>query len=113
MMKIYHNPRCSKSRETLDLIRNAGQDVEVIEYLKTPPTAAELKEILDKLGIKPDQLLRKGEKLYKEGYKDKTLTDDEWIQVMAENPVLIERPIVVKDAQAVIGRPPGNVLRML
>lgn len=113
MLTIYHNTRCSKSRQTLDLLHDAGQEVEVVEYLKTPPTAAQLKAILQKLGMRPEQLLRKGEALYRENYKDKTLTDEEWIEVMVEHPVLIERPIVVKDDTAVLGRPPENVLRLL
>ncbi len=113
MLTIYHNTRCSKSRQTLDLLHDAGQEVEVVEYLKTPPTAAQLKAILQKLGMRPEQLLRKGEALYKENYKGKTMTDEEWIEVMVEHPVLIERPIVVKDDTAVLGRPPENVLRLL
>ncbi|PRY12347.1 arsenate reductase [Pontibacter ummariensis] len=113
MLKIYHNNRCSKSRQTLELIQQAGQEVEVVEYLKTPPTAQELREVLQKLSLKPENLLRKGEKLYKENYKGKTLSDEEWIQVMVEHPVLMERPIVVKDQQAVVGRPPENFLTLL
>lgn len=110
MLTIYHNTRCSKSRQTLDLLHQLGQEVEVIEYLKTPPTAAQLKELLQKLDMRPEQLLRKGETLYKENYKDKNLTDEEWFQVMAAHPVLIERPIVVKGDKAILGRPPENVL---
>ncbi|MDX5421780.1 MAG: arsenate reductase (glutaredoxin) [Hymenobacteraceae bacterium] len=113
MLKIYHNTRCSKSRQALELINNAGQEVEVVEYLKTPPTADELRQVLRKLNMKPEQLLRKGEAVYKEQYKGKELTDEEWIQAMVANPVLIERPIVVKDEQAVVGRPPENVLTIL
>jgi arsenate reductase (glutaredoxin) len=113
VIKIYHNPRCSKSRQTLDLIKESGQEPEVIEYLKTPPTAAELKELLGKLHLKPEQILRKGEQLYKEQYKGQQLSDDALIQVMAENPILIERPIVVKDNKAVVARPPENVKELL
>lgn len=113
MLKIYHNKMCSKSRQTLELLKNSGQEVEVVEYLKEPPTAEELKDILQKLHIKPEQLLRKGEKLYKENYKGKSLTDEEWIGIMAANPVLIERPIVVKGEKAAIGRPPENVLEII
>ncbi|MHA6247714.1 arsenate reductase (glutaredoxin) [Pontibacter sp. CAU 1760] len=112
-MKIYHNPRCSKSRQTLDLLQQAGKEVEVIPYLQTPPTAEELKAVLQKLQLKPEQLLRKGEKLYKEIYKGQELSDDEWIQVMVQNPVLIERPIVVQGDKAVLGRPPENVKELL
>ncbi|SFF93218.1 arsenate reductase (glutaredoxin) [Pontibacter chinhatensis] len=113
MLKIYHNTRCSKSRQTLELINQAGQEVEVVEYLKTPPTASELRDILQKLNMKPEQLLRKGEAIYKEKYKGRELTDEEWIQAMVENPVLIERPIVVKDNKAVLGRPPEKVQELL
>ena len=113
MIKIYHNPRCSKSRQTLELIQNAGQQPDVIEYLKTPPTANELHELLQKLNLKPEQLLRKGEQLYKDKFKGQQLSDDELIEIMAENPVLIERPIVVNDNKAVLGRPPENVLELL
>ncbi|MBC5992077.1 arsenate reductase (glutaredoxin) [Pontibacter cellulosilyticus] len=113
MIKIYHNPRCSKSRQTLEIIQNSGQQPEVVEYLKTPPTASELKELLQMLNLKPEQLLRIGEQLYKDKYKNEQLSDEELIQVMAENPVLIERPIVVKDNKAVLGRPPENVLDIL
>ncbi|MFD2512410.1 arsenate reductase (glutaredoxin) [Pontibacter locisalis] len=113
MIKIYHNPRCSKSRQTLELIKDAGQQPEVVEYLKTPPSVSELKDLLQKLGLKPEQLLRKGEQVYKDNYKGEDLTDEEWIQVMVEHPVLIERPIVVKDKKAVLGRPPENVLELL
>ena len=113
MIKIYHNPRCSKSRQTLEILQHAGQQPEVIEYLKTPPTASELRDLLQKLNLKPEQLLRKGEQLYKDKYKNQQLTDKELIAIMAENPVLIERPIVVKDNKAVLGRPPENVLELL
>ena len=105
-MKIYHNPRCTKSRQTLQLIENTGQDVQVIEYLKTPPTADELKSLLNLLGMKPEQLLRKNEAVFKEQFKGKSFTDDEWINIMIEHPKLIERPIVVQGDKAVLGRPP-------
>jgi arsenate reductase len=112
-MKIYHNPRCRKSRETLQLIQDKGRVVQIVEYLKDVPTAAELKEILGLLGISAEQLLRKGEAVYKENYKGKDLTEDGWIEAMIANPKLIERPIVVKDGKAVLGRPPENVLELL
>ena len=109
-MKIYHNPRCTKSRETLALIRAAGVEPEVVEYLKSPPSAAELDRVLKLLGKQPQELMRKGEKIYKElGLGDRTLTRKEAIALMVEHPVLIERPIVVEGDQAVLGRPPGNV----
>lgn len=112
-MKIYHNPRCSKSRQTLALIKENGIEPEIIEYLKNVPTTDELKRIVDMLGIKPFDLLRKGEEVYKKEYKSLNLTDDEWIKVMTEHPKLIERPIVVKNNSAVLGRPPENVLKLV
>ncbi len=112
-MKIYHNPRCSKSRQTLELIKSNGVEPEVIEYLKEIPSENELKEVLSNLGIQAEELLRKGEAIFKEQYKGKTLTEDEWIKAMIEHPKLIERPIVVKGNTAVLGRPPENVLSLL
>ncbi|HEY9117326.1 MAG TPA: arsenate reductase (glutaredoxin) [Roseivirga sp.] len=112
MIRIFHNPRCRKSRETLQLIEESGEMVEIIEYLETVPTEEELTEIIDLLGIKPEQLLRKGEPIFKEQFKGKQLNDQEWIRVMVQNPKLIERPIVIKGNQAVIGRPPENVKKL-
>jgi arsenate reductase len=112
-MKIYHNPRCTKSRETLALIKDAGVNVEIVEYLKEIPTREELKLILSKLHIQPSQLLRKGEAVYKEKFKNSNFTEDEWITIMLEYPKLIERPIVVKGNKAVLGRPPENVMELL
>lgn len=108
-MKIYHNPRCSKSRQTLELIKNAGIEPEVIEYLKTIPTTEELKDILMKLNLNAADILRKGETAYKEIIKGKEFGEEELIQIMIENPKLIERPIVVRGNKAVLGRPPENV----
>jgi len=112
-MKIYHNPRCSKSRQTLQLIKESGKQVDVIEYLVDVPTEAELKNIVDLLRIKPEQLLRKNEAIYKEQFRGKNLSDDEWIVAMVQNPKLIERPIVIEGKKAVLGRPPENVLDLL
>lgn len=112
-MKIYHNPRCSKSRQTLQIINDAGADVEIVQYLNDVPSTSELKDVLVKLNMKPEEILRKGEAVYKEKFKDKSFTDDEWIQIMTEHPKLIERPIVVKDNKAVLGRPPENVKELL
>ncbi|MBL4652395.1 MAG: arsenate reductase (glutaredoxin) [Flavobacteriales bacterium] len=112
-MKIYHNPRCSKSRQTLQMLQDKGVDVEIIEYLNDIPTVAELKDILQKLEMKPEQVLRKGEAVFKEKFKGKTLSDTEWINAMVENPKLIERPIVIKGNKAVLGRPPENVLELI
>lgn len=112
-MKIYHNPRCSKSRQTLALIKEKGVEPEIVLYLNTPPTKSELLSIIEQLNIKPSQLLRKGEKIYKEQFKGKEIAETEWVAIMIENPKLIERPIVIKDGKAVLGRPPENVLDLL
>jgi arsenate reductase len=112
-MIIYHNPRCRKSRETLEIIEKAGKDVQVIEYLKETPSAEELRELINKLGISAEALLRKNEAAYKEKYKGKELSEKEWIAAMVQNPKLIERPIVVKNDKAVICRPPERVRKLL
>ena len=109
-IKIYHNPRCSKSRQGLQILKDKGVDFEIVQYLKTPPTKEELKEIIKKLGIKPIDLVRKNEKIWKENYKGKEVTDDEIIEAMVKFPKLIERPIVIKEDKAVLGRPPENIL---
>ena len=112
MTKIYHNPRCRKSRETLKLLEDRNIDAEIILYLTDTPSTSELREIIKKLGITPEQLIRKGEKIYKEQYKGKTMKDDEWINAMVENPILIERPIVIHNNKAKLGRPPELVLEL-
>ena len=109
---IYHNPRCSKSREALALLNDKNLEVEVIEYLKDKPTVKQLKELINLLGIKPIQLIRTKEDVFKP-YENKQLTEDEYITLMTEFPILIERPIVVKGKKAVIGRPPQMVLDIL
>jgi arsenate reductase len=114
VVTIYHNPRCSKSRQTLALLTEKGLQPQIIEYLKTPPSAAELKRILKKLGVKPRDIVRKSEAVYAElGLKDKDVSDDELIALMAANPILIERPIVIAGDKAAIGRPPDSVLKIL
>ena len=110
---IYHNPRCSKSRNTLALLQQHGIEPAVIEYLKDSPSKSELKAIVSKLGIQPEQIVRKGEETYKLNFAGKTLRDDQWLDALARNPILIERPIVVKGDRAVIGRPPENVLDLI
>jgi len=111
---IYHNPRCSKSRQTLALLEEKGAAPKIVDYLKTPPSAAELKAILKKLGLKPRDIVRKGEARYAElELKERTVSDDELIELMVENPILIERPIVVAGGKAAIGRPPETVLTIL
>ncbi len=113
-MKIYHNPRCSKSRQTLQLIEAADIAPDVVEYLKTPPSASEFDRVLTLLGIQPNELMRKKEAVYHDlGLSDRTLSRDETIQIMIDNPQLIERPIVVRGDRAVIGRPPENVKELL
>ncbi|HAW29428.1 arsenate reductase (glutaredoxin) [Gimesia maris] len=114
MITIYHNPRCGKSRQTLSLIQEAGQEPQIIEYLKTPPTATELDSLLKKLKMEPRELMRKGEDVYRElKLAEKELSRDEAIELMIAHPKLIERPIVVKGRQAVLGRPPENVNALL
>lgn len=113
MIKIYHNNRCSKSRCGLELLQNSGKEFEVIKYLENPPTKNELISILKMLQISPIELVRKNEAVWKEKYKGKTLSDDETITAMVENPKLIERPIVMNNGKAVIGRPPELILSIL
>jgi arsenate reductase len=112
---IYHNPRCSKSRQALQLLQDKGVDPEVVEYLKTPCTAAEIEQILRKLGDPdPRVIMRKKEKIYREaGLDDESLGRDDLIGAMAQWPSLVERPIVVSGDRAIIGRPPENVLDLL
>lgn len=113
MIEIYHNPRCSKSRQTLEILENENQDIKIIKYLDTPPTFNQLHSIIELLGIKPIDLVRKGEAIWKEKFKGKTLSDKELISAMIENPKLIERPIVINGKKAVIGRPPSKVLEIV
>lgn len=114
MTKIYHNPRCAKSRAALALLEARGIDFEVIKYLDTPPSEKELAGIVKMLGGDPQQLIRKGEKLFKElGLSEQTLSDSEWVRVLAEHPRLIERPIVIHNGQAAIGRPAENIEQLL
>jgi arsenate reductase len=111
---IYHNPRCSKSRQTLALLEERGVTPEVILYLETPPSAVQLRELLGKLGIPARQLLRKGEEAYREmGLADPDLGDDALVDAMVRAPRLIERPVVVRGDRAVLGRPPENVLELV
>ncbi len=111
---ILHNPRCSKSRQALQLLKDKGIEPEVVEYLKTPPDASELGRILDLLGLAPRDLMRRKEPVYKElGLDDPALGRAALIAAMTENPILIERPVVLADGKAVLGRPPENVLTIL
>ena len=112
-ISIYHNPRCSKSRAALKLLEDRGLNPKIVEYLKYPPTIAELKSVLKKLKKRPFEIVRTGERLYKERYRGQVLSDDQWLQALHENPILLERPIVVSGALAVVGRPPEAVLTVL
>jgi len=111
---IYHNPRCGKSRDTLKLLQARGMEPDVVEYLKHPPTAAELRAILTKLGMAPRELMRTKEAEYREnGLDDPSLSESELIEAMVRIPKLIERPIVLVDDKAAVGRPPEAVLSIL
>jgi arsenate reductase len=112
-MKIYHNPRCSKSRDSFNLLTESGLDFETVEYLKNPPTREELKTLLAQLDMPAEALIRKGDADYKEHFKGKNLTEDQWIDAMIAYPKLIERPIVVKGNKAVVGRPIEQVIALL
>ena len=113
MITIYHNNRCGKSRDALAILTEKKVEFTVVDYLKNPPTTKDLEAILLKLNMAPIDLIRKGEAVYKENFKDKTLTNAEWIQIMITNPILIERPIIVNGDKAVVGRPPEKVLDIL
>lgn len=114
MTKIYHNPRCSKSRDALRLLESSGVEFEVIKYLDEAPSSEELSRVIKMLGIKPEQLVRKKEKLFNElGLSEKQLSDKQWLQILSSNPKLIERPIVVHKGNAAIGRPTENIAAIL
>ena len=113
MIQIYHNNRCTKSRQALQALENSGKDFEVIYYLETPPDKATLEELIKKLNIAPLDLIRKTEKIYIERYKGQSLTDAEWIDAMVENPILIERPIVVSGEKAIVARPTERINEVL
>lgn len=112
-VEIYHNPRCSKSRQTLQLLADNNIEVEIVEYLKDVPSVAQLQELLTKLSMSVRELMRNKEAIYKElGLKDSNLTDNQLLEAMVANPKLIERPIVVNGDKAKIGRPPEQVLEL-
>jgi arsenate reductase (glutaredoxin) len=112
-LKIYHNTRCSKSRDVCALLQKKKLKTEVVEYLKTPPSPKEIKELLTMLGMKASELVRRNEPLFKEKYEGKKITETQWLKILSENPILIERPIIVKGNRAVIGRPTEKVLELL
>lgn len=113
MITIYHNPRCRKSREGLEVLKESGEDFQIREYLKEPVTEEELIEVLEKLNMAPIELVRTEEKIWKENYKGKDLSDRELVRVMVENPKLIQRPVVVKDNSAVVGRPASKISELI
>lgn len=113
MIKIYHNSRCSKSRCGLEILENSGKEFEVVKYLENVPNENELKAIISLLNISPIQLVRKNEKVWKEEFKGKELSDADVIKAMVNNPKLIERPIVINGNKAVIGRPSDNILEII
>ncbi len=109
MITIYHNPRCKKSRAGLDFLKSKTDNFMIVEYLKTPLTEDELVKLLVKLNKKPQEMVRTQEAVYKQNFKGKNFTDEEWVKIMIENPKLIKRPIVVKDNKAVWGDPAENI----
>ncbi len=111
-MIIYHNPRCSKSREAMELLKENNCDFEVREYLKVPPTEKELKDLIKKLGCKPFDIVRQKEELFINKYRSKKISGPQWIKILAANPILIERPIVITNTEAIVGRPPVLVLEL-
>lgn len=113
MITIYHNPRCTKSREGLCFIEDLKEEIEVRKYLDEPFTKSELKEVIKKLNIKPIELVRTKEKIWIDNYKNKKLTDNEVVDILLENPKLIERPIIVKGNKAVIARPKEKINEIL
>jgi arsenate reductase (glutaredoxin) len=113
IMKIYHNPRCKKSREGLQFIRDKGLNVQVIDYIKNPISEKELQEIVMKLGKKPVEIVRTQEEYFKKNLKGRNFTDEEWITILMENPRLIQRPIVVEKHKAVIAQPPEKINQLL
>ncbi|WP_406827204.1 arsenate reductase (glutaredoxin) [Pedobacter sp. KACC 23697] len=113
MITIFHHNRCTKSRSALAALENSGKAFEVVYYLETPPNKSELKEMISKLGIKPLELIRKGEKVFTENYKSKNLSDEEWIDVMIAHPILIERPIIISGNKAVIARSTEKINEIL
>ena len=113
MIQIYHNSRCSKSRQCLNVLENSGMGFEIVKYLENPPTFQELEAIIEKLGINSIELIRKKEKLWIERFKNKTFTPKELIAIMVSNPILIERPIVINGNKAVIARPIERISEVL
>lgn len=112
-MKILHNNRCSKSRCALDILENKGIDFEIVKYLENPLDENEIKDLLKKLNLPAEAIIRKGEPAYKENYKGKEMSEQDWVEAMVKHPKLIERPIIIKGDKAVIGRPPERIDELL
>ncbi|PZW42379.1 arsenate reductase [Mesonia algae] len=113
MIKIYHNPRCSKSREGLKILEESGKDFLIVKYLDIPMKKEEIKKVLELLDISAEELIRKNEKVWKENYKGKDLSEEDILEAMQEHPKLIERPIVVNENKAIIGRPPEKIKEVI
>ncbi|WP_031425630.1 arsenate reductase (glutaredoxin) [Flavimarina sp. Hel_I_48] len=113
MLKIYHNPRCAKSREGLAILEASGKEFEIIKYLDNPPSYIQLSAIIGKLGIPAIDLVRTNEKVWKENYKGKELSEKDTIQAMVDDPKLIERPILIHNNEAIVGRPPEQFRKLL
>ena len=109
---IYHNARCSKSRAACEIVAARGIEAHIVDYLKTPPDKAELRALLRKLGLKPADIVRRGEDAFRQNYAGKNLNDEQWLDALITHPILIERPIVVRGDRAVVGRPPEKVLEL-
>ncbi|MGV6943506.1 arsenate reductase (glutaredoxin) [Sphingobacterium kyonggiense] len=112
-MKIYHNPNCSKSNCALDLIKQQGIETEIIDYVKNPPSKAELTHILKLLNKSPKEIIRQNEVLFKQNFENKDFNDEEWIDILVKNPILIERPIVLHNDNAVIARPAEKIMELI
>jgi len=112
-LRIYHNARCSKSRAVCALVAERGLHAELVDYLQNPPSKEELRELAAKLDMAPSELVRRGESAFKERYAGQTLSEEQWLEALAAHPILLERPILVRGAKAVIGRPPERALELL
>lgn len=108
-LQIFHNPRCGKSRDALSYLYSKGLKPEIVFYLQNPPSFSELRDVIRKLNIKPAELIRIKEKVFISNFKGKNFSDDEWIKIMVENPILIERPVIITGEKAVIGRPKERI----
>ena len=113
MIEIYHNPRCGKSREGLQILQESGKNFKIIKYLEETPSLENLNKIINLLKIKPIEIVRQNEKIWKEHFKNTNLSDDELIKIMVKNPILIERPIVISGNKAVVGRPPTEIQKII